>query len=96
MSTTAFKLRKPVDAHGEAMDELKLREPTPADARVIKALPYWVAPDESVQINATACAQYIVKCAGIPMGAVDQLDLGDFNKLCWVIVGFFMKQDSPT
>ncbi|QBY56153.1 phage tail assembly protein [Cupriavidus oxalaticus] len=94
--TTNFPLTKPVKAHGEEVTSLDLRDPEPRDAREIKAMPYWVAPDQSVQLNPTAAAQYVVRCAGIPMSSVDQLDMGDFNRLCWVIAGFFLKADSPT
>ncbi|WP_422649041.1 phage tail assembly protein [Cupriavidus sp. H18C1] len=65
-----------------------LREPTPEDARAVKAIPYWVAADDAVQLNPTAAHAYIVRLAGIPPSSVDQIDIGDFNKLCWVIAGF--------
>lgn len=96
MSGTKFKLSKPIDAHGDAVDTLTLREPTPADARVVKALPYWVDKDENVLLNPTAAAQYIVRCAQIPMSSVDQLALPDFNALCWEIAGFFLRDRSQT
>ncbi len=95
MSTT-FPLSKPIEAHKETLHELVLREPEPADARAVKAMPYWVAADESVQLNPTAAHAYIVRLAGIPPSSVDQLDIGDFNSLCWVIAGFFLKRASPT
>lgn len=95
MSTT-IKLTTPINAHGDAIDEIVLRDPTPADARVIKAMPYWVDKDENVQLNPTAAAQYLVKCGSIPMSSVDELDLNDFNTLCWAIAGFFFKGKSRT
>ncbi|WP_064577177.1 phage tail assembly protein [Cupriavidus gilardii] len=93
MSIT-FPLSAPIEAHKQTLHELELREPTPEDARIVKAMPYWVAPDESVQLNPTAAHAYIVRLAGIPPSSVDQLDIGDFNNLCWVVARFFLKRAS--
>lgn len=91
-----FKLSNPISAHGETVDELDLREPTPADVRAIKSLPYAVDKDENVQVRADVVAQYISRCAGIPPSSVDQIGLGDFNTLCWTVNGFFLRQAPET
>lgn len=95
MNEKEFPLLSAIEAHGETVDKLQMREPTPADARVVKALPYFIDKDENVHINATAAAQYISRCARIPMSSVEALNLSDFNQLCWDIAGFFLRDRSP-
>lgn len=92
MST--YVLKKPITAHDEERSSLELRPLSPADARAIRALPYYIAADESVRIDTEAVAKYIVRIAGIPMSSVDQLDVADFNGLAWMIAGFFLNPDS--
>lgn len=96
MSTT-YSLTKPITAHDEERSILELRAVSPADARAIRTLPYYIAADESVRIDTEAAAKYIVRMAGIPMSSVDQLAASDFNGLAWMIAGFFLNPDSkPT
>lgn len=92
--TDVFKLSAPIRAYDDEVVELTLRRPTPLDARQIKALPYAIDKDETVAVNTDVAAKYIAVCAGIPPSSVNQLDLVDFNALCWMIVGFFMKPAS--
>lgn len=94
--TEEYPLSSPIKAHNEELTTLTLRKLTPADARAVKALPYHVATDESVRIDADAASKYIVRMAGIPLGAVDQLDLADFNALAWKVAGFFLGSASQT
>lgn len=89
--TQVFKLSVPIQAHGDEVVELALRRPTPLDARQIKALPYTVGHGEEVVLNTDVAAKYIAMCASIPPSAVNQLDLVDFNALCWMVAGFFLK-----
>jgi len=85
-----FQLKTPIDAHGESVHELTLREPTPADCRALKALPYMIGLDESFNLNTEIAARYISRCANIPASSVDALELSDFNALCWQVASFFM------
>ncbi|CAG9195897.1 conserved hypothetical protein [Paraburkholderia tropica] len=94
MSDVTFTLSEPIEAHGDTLKALKLRKPTPADARAVKALPYQIAQDESVQINPDAAAKYIERLAGIPGSSVASIDIVDFNNLCWTVAGFFMNSGS--
>ncbi|RIJ06060.1 phage tail assembly protein [Achromobacter sp. K91] len=92
--TENFDLAKPIKAHNDELRSLSLRSLTPADARAVKALPYYVAPDESVRIEPEAASKYIVRMAGIPLSSVDQLDMADFNALAWKVAGFFLNSAS--
>ncbi|MNU43030.1 hypothetical protein D3C71_318060 [compost metagenome] len=94
MSENKHPLITPIKAHNEEVSVLTLRNLSPADARAIRSLPYYIAADESIRIDADAGAKYIVKMAGIPLGAVDQLHPADFNKLVWIAAGFFLNADS--
>ncbi|AXF20547.1 ArsR family transcriptional regulator [Burkholderia pyrrocinia] len=91
-----IRLSKPIDAHGETLDALELREPTPADVRAIKALPYALDREENVHVRPDVVAQYIARLASIPPSSVDQIDLVDFNSICWTVAGFFLTRASQT
>lgn len=92
---TVYPLQKAITAHGEEVTELRLRDATTADARALKALPYFIQPDgETVTLSLDVCAKYISRLAGIPLGSVDQLHVSDFNKLGWLVVQPFLSQDS--
>ncbi|MGR0136646.1 phage tail assembly protein [Pseudomonas sp. RSP] len=90
-----IKLDQPIEAHGEQLSELTVRRPTVQEVRAIKALPYKVGKDDEVTLDTEVAAKYIAVCAGIPPSSVNQLDLADFNTLCWEVTGFFMKSAPP-
>lgn len=90
-----IKLDQPIEAHGEQVSELTVRRPTVQEVRAIKAMPYKIGKDEEVTLDTEVAAKYIAVCAGIPPSSVNQLDLADFNTLCWEVAGFFMKSASP-
>lgn len=94
MSDNTHPLITSIKAHNEEVTVLTLRNPTSADARAIRSLPYYIAGDESVRIDADAGAKYIVRMAGIPLSSVDQLHPADFNALVWKVAGFFLNAES--
>jgi hypothetical protein len=83
-----IKLAKPITAHGETLNELKLRAPTVAEMRV-SGQPYRVLPN-GVQADYAACAQLLQVICAIPPSAVNQLDASDFDEAAMVLVGFTM------
>lgn len=91
-----YKLEAAIEAHGESLSVLSIRRPTPQEARAIKALPYKVDGNGDVVLELETGAKYIAICAAIPPSAVNQLDLSDFNALCWKIAGFFLTPGSET
>lgn len=93
---TVIALRKPIRAYGEDVAHLEMRAATSADARALKALPYSIDSDESVNLNLEVCARYISRLCNIPMSSVDQLDLNDLNNLSWQVAGFFFGGGSET
>ncbi|QXH33111.1 phage tail assembly protein [Pseudomonas muyukensis] len=94
MTTATHELATPIQAHGEEVQELNLRRPTVQECRAIKVLPYNLGGDGYPVVDLEAAAKYIAVCAAIPASSVNQLELSDLNTLAWIIVGFFMPQDS--
>ncbi|MEW9678723.1 phage tail assembly protein [Pseudomonas sp. TE50-2] len=94
MTTVTHTLATPIQAHNEEVTELTLRRPTVQECRAIKALPYVVGESGHPIMEVEAVGKYIAICAAIPASSVNQLDLADLNTIGWLIVGFFMPQDS--
>ena len=90
MGTVTLTLSAPIQAHKEELTKLTLRRPTPKECRDIGGMPYSLGPGNKPQPRLDVAAEYIVLCAAIPMSSVDQLDLADFNKAVWSVIGFFM------
>ncbi|MDF0604952.1 phage tail assembly protein [Neisseriaceae bacterium TC5R-5] len=84
-----LKLRKPIEAHGGQMTVLTLRSPTPEDAMVIGEMPYIVMDGGRVRPLNHIAAEYLARITDIPLSAVKQMDLVDFNEAVWDIVNFF-------
>lgn len=88
-----LKLASPIPAYGEEVGELRLREPTVADVRALKSLPYSFASEDPVpRPLLDVCARYIARLADVPDSAVDKLGVQDFHTLTWAVVGFFISQ----
>ena len=95
MGVVEYPLNKKIKAHAEELSKLSLCRPTTEEVRKIGRMPFQVldnagrlTPDMSV------VPDYIVVCTGIPMSAVNQLDLMDLNQLSWLILGFFTQPES--
>lgn len=88
-----LKLASPISAYGKEVDELSLREPSVADVRALKSLPYSFASEDPVpRPLLDVCARYIARLADVPDSAVDKLGVQDFHTLTWAVVGFFISQ----
>ena len=83
-------LSAPITAHGEKLQALTLRRPTPAECRKVRSLPYSIGQNEEVTLDLNVAMAYIAICADIPPSSVDQMDLSDINTLAWKVAGFFM------
>ena len=92
MSAAVIKLSEPIQAHGEEVSELTLREPTTED--VIKfGQPFLVIPrdggDTGVEIRMNIIARYVSELAAIPMSSVKKLSRNDFSACQAAVMGFF-------
>lgn len=89
-----FPLAKPIQAHGDEVEELTLRDPNGKDVEACKGLPYYVGEGESIHLNGAVAMKYVSRCAEIPMSSVHEIDLSDLNTLFWWVAGFFLKKDA--
>lgn len=87
-----FPLAKPIQANGDEVTELTLREPNGEDVEACKGLPYYIGDGDAIIVNTQTGMKYVSRCAEIPMSSVRQLDVGDLNNLCLWVMGFFLRQ----
>lgn len=88
---SVIKLSKPIEAHGEQVSELTLREPTTADV-IEHGQPFLVVLSDdgsAIEIRTKIVSRYISLLAGIPMSSVKELPLTDFSKCQGAVMGFF-------
>jgi hypothetical protein len=92
MASTVLKLRKPIQAHGEAVNELTFREPTGKDI-VAAGYPWKVTAgvDGKAEriVVAHAIQEYIVRLAGIPPSSVEALNALDWQDAMVTVANFF-------
>ncbi|WP_318358053.1 phage tail assembly protein [Enterobacter sp.] len=84
-----LQLTKPIQAHGETIHVLELRDPTGKDVREL-GFPYQLNQDESVKLLAHVVAKYISQLGGIPPSSVDDMSPADLNAAGWVVARFFL------
>lgn len=89
MMAVTVKLSAPIEAHGETLQELTLREPNGKDLRTI-GMPYRIgAEDGSITVDAGVVARHISALAGVPLSAVDKMPAGDWGAALSAVLGFF-------
>lgn len=84
-------LSKPIQAHGEKVTKLTLREPTGDDV-IACGHPMTfqqVAGETVMQVNAKAAAKYVSTLAGIPMSSVRAMSGKDLTTCINMVMGFF-------
>ena len=87
--TVTVNLAAPVEAHGETLTELTLREPTGKDIRSF-GMPFRIgAEDGSIVIDSAAMHRYIAGLAGLPPSAVDRMTPTDWQAAMAAVLGFF-------
>lgn len=88
-SEVTVPLSRPIQAHGEELMALTLREPTGKDLRT--GMPYRILADGEMVIDAGVVATLISSLCGIPPSSVDQLSALDFQEATAAVLGFFRK-----
>ena len=82
------KLNSPIEAHGEVVDSIILREPKAGD--IIKlGWPMDINSTGEVVMNSKIVGDYISVLGNIPPSAVKELSVNDFMKLNNEIISFF-------
>jgi hypothetical protein len=89
---TTITLRKPIQAHGEEVAELTLREPEAGDI-IACGYPLQMSDGAATPL-AGPIAKYIERLGGIPAGSVRKMSPADFNACMQVILGFFGDADA--
>lgn len=80
-------LTKPIQAHGEEVLTLTLRDLTAKDIRTL-GYPF-AFTSAGATPDAAVIARYAVQLAAIPSSSVDQLAPGDFMAVTEAVMGFF-------
>jgi hypothetical protein len=89
-------LSKPIEAHGETLGALTLREPGGKDIR-LNGVPYRIgAEDGSIIIDAAVVHRYIVALAGVPLSVVDRLPPADWSAAMSAVLDFFGVTPGPS
>ena len=84
-------LSTPIEAHGETLSEITLREPTGRDLRLC-GLPYRISMETGeATIDASAMAKMISALAAVPPSTVDRLSAEDWQAAMGAVLGFFGK-----
>lgn len=93
-------LSKSIQAHGEDVTELELREPTGEDVIAI-GYPYLILigddDSQAMEIRPKIIARYVGKLAGIPPSAINKVTPGDFSRLTGAVMSFFgVEAEAPS
>lgn len=88
---TTITLSRPIEAHGETLTTLTLREPTGAD---IIACGYPI--DAEGQLHAGHIAALAARCGGVPPSTLASLSARDVMAVTTAILGFFGASAAPT
>ncbi len=92
-SPATVTLSKPIEAHGEQVSKLEIREPTGRDLRV-HGNPFRLVmatkdgQDPYPVFDAAVCAALLSELAGIPPSSVDQMSMIDTMNAQYAIFGF--------
>jgi Phage tail assembly chaperone proteins, E, or 41 or 14 len=85
-------LDKPIQAHGEELKQIKMREPTVADIEAIgnPVLLDVMKGDEQIKFDAGRMTLMISRLATIPTSSVRMMSTRDWNTVAWRLVRFLM------
>lgn len=91
---TKLKLTKPIEAHGEMVEELEFKEPNAGDiAKCGIPMAIYTTPDdpdiEKMDIKPMAILGYIVRLTGIPKSSAMTMCARDYVEAQMIIIGFF-------
>ena len=98
--SVVITLKTPIQAHGEEVSEITLREPT-TEGIIEIGLPTLMVVSEDgsvggVEVRQKVIARYIMKLAAIPMSSVKALSVADFSTAQAGVMGFFGIGSSAT
>lgn len=87
--TITVALTTPIEAHGDTLSALTLREPSGKDIRT-NGMPFRMnADDNSIVIDAAVAHRYISSLSSVPPSTVDRLTPADWWAATSAVLGFF-------
>ena len=92
------KLKQPIEAYGDTVTEITLREPTGKDIRKCGVMFKSWTDESGVVCNgadAEAVARSISHLGNLPLGSVDALSALDFMECMQAVTSFFNAADGP-
>lgn len=88
---TTVKLGKPIQAHGETLTELTLREPTVADVAEL-GYPFAVVQGSSgggIEMKPGVVLKYASRLAAVPPSSLQGISIPDLMRIQEVVMSFF-------
>lgn len=84
-----FDLRKSIQAHGETVSKLTIREPSGEDLIEVGVI-FTVGKEGEVQTDAKRFCTMLSRLAAIPESSVKKIHPKDLVVLSWMLTSFFM------
>jgi hypothetical protein len=95
MADKTVKLRAPIKAQGQELQELTFREPTGVDLAAI-GMPFTVGQDGGLNIATAPMARMMARLANIPPSSIGQLSAPDWMAAAMEVLGFFATETPQT
>lgn len=97
MAMSVVPLSKPIEAHGQTITEITLREPTTEDV-MAEGFPTLMVPSADgktvcVEVRANVVGRYIARLGAIPPSSVKKLSIADFQRCLNEVMSFFGEAD---
>ncbi len=83
-----ISLTKQIEAHGQPVKQIILREPTAGDINKV-GLPFDMTSDGKIITNARCVSEYIARLGNIPPSSVEMLAVVDWVTCMGEVMGFF-------
>lgn len=87
------KLRKPVIANGDEVNELRFREPTAGDIEKCGnpvSIDFMSGDTPKLSFDAKSMTQMMAMLAAVPPSTIRQMHPRDWNSAAWSLTSFFM------
>lgn len=81
-------LKKPIEAHGEQITEIELRDITGGDV-IDLGHPLNITSEGSFTFRMDVVARYVVRLGNVPASTVREMSPGDLSTCAGEIAGFF-------
>ncbi|VVE73222.1 hypothetical protein PPN31119_04532 [Pandoraea pnomenusa] len=99
MDVIEIRLKKPIPAHGNTVSTLALREPTGAEIRAVRRLPFLVRGEDGAFVpDPRAILKYAAVCAEVPPSSLSKLSGPDVMAVNDAVMSMFVSDadDLPT